>query len=116
MDQLFNVGKGSSRQPMPGMSTIQSMLGTDLAGYDPEALQTQAQQIWQILDDMVENDPQRYRQFLQTQAQAAEEEKQKQPFRGAVPPIIVEALLTRTDGRDKPAVIHVWAAQDGEQQ
>ncbi|KAF5831036.1 hypothetical protein DUNSADRAFT_13687 [Dunaliella salina] len=106
MDQLFNLMRSSSGEgSMPG---LESMLGPEFAGQD---LSKQADQLWRFLDNLAEDDPQAYADFLKSQAKAAEAEQSQQVVRGSSAQVLIEAQLAQPV--HTPAVLHIWAARDG---
>ena len=59
---------------MEALKALQSLgLGSEVAGPGGEQLLQQAQQVWSMLDDMADKDPQAYRRFMDKQSKEQQE-------------------------------------------
>ena len=59
---------------MDALKALQSLgLGPETTGPEGDKLLQQAQQVWAMLDDMADKDPQAYKRFIEKQAQEHKE-------------------------------------------
>lgn len=106
MDGLLKVGGGGGAA---------KALGLDLSPADMK----QADQFLKMLDEMAENDPAAYSQFLKQQMAAAREEVERtaDPSVDGLEPLLVLEAAALPAGAAIPgkttALVHIWAAKDG---
>ncbi|PNW86497.1 hypothetical protein CHLRE_02g088950v5 [Chlamydomonas reinhardtii] len=132
---LRNITAGSSAAANP---LLRSVLGPNASAADYAEVAQYAENMWKMMDEMAEQDPEGYQEFIKTQAQVAKEEAEKARdphVESLAPALVLEAqaqqpqaaavvaaaaaaggapasVANLVGGSKAVARVHVWAATD----
>ncbi|KAG2435161.1 hypothetical protein HXX76_007245 [Chlamydomonas incerta] len=133
---LRNITAGSSAAANP---LLRSVLGPNASAADYAEVAEYAENMWKMMDEMAEQDPEGYQDFIKTQAQVAKEEAEKARdphVESLAPALVLEAQAQQPQAAAAAAVaaaaaggapasvanlvagnkavarVHVWAATD----